>query len=159
MADENKMRQAKTAYQTFCEVLDDEKWKYKRDDEKLSLEMSVKGDDLSFDLNVNVDAERSVVSILSKFNITLQDSSAKANMGVAISAVNNAIVNGMFDYNCVSGKIVFRMVNSYLGSIISKEVYKYMLYVACSTIDQYNDKLILLSSGSLSLDEFLKQID
>ncbi len=158
MADENKMKQARMAYDTFCDMLDNEKWTYKRDDENLSLDMSVKGDDLSFKLDVKVDSERSVLSILSYFDTTVKSEDAKVNMGVAISAVNNSMVNGVFDYNFVSGKILFRLVNSYMDSIISKEVYKYMLYVTCSTIDQYNDKLVLLASGSLSLEEFLKKI-
>ena len=48
------------------------------------------------------------------------------------------------------------MTSSFKDSMLSKEVFEYMVYVSCNTIDDYNEKLFLLSENQLTLEEFLK---
>ena len=45
------------------------------------------------------------------------------------------------------------MVQSYRDSLIDMEVFKYMIYVSLNTIDEYSEKLYLLSRGKITLDE------
>ena len=51
------------------------------------------------------------------------------------------------------GRLTFRMVQSYRDSLIDMEVFKYMIYVSLNTIDEYSEKLYLLSRGKITLDE------
>ena len=66
MADEKNLARAKQAYQALCKMLDQEDWRYKKDDEKMSIETGARGDDLPIDLTIRVDAERQLVMLLSR---------------------------------------------------------------------------------------------
>ena len=58
-----------------------------------------------------------------------------------------------FDLGIEKGRLTFRMVQSYRDSLIDMEVFKYMIYVSLNTIDEYSEKLYLLSRGKITLDE------
>ena len=47
----------------------------------------------------------------------------------------------------------FRMVQCYRDSLIDMEVLKYMVFVSLNTIDEYSEKLFLLSRRHITLDE------
>ena len=73
-----------------------------------------------------------------------------------ISVINNNLVDGCFDYDLSDGTIIFRMTNSYLESEVSRELFEYMLFLSFTTVDEYNDKLMMLSKGLISLAQFLE---
>ena len=50
------------------------------------------------------------------------------------------------------------MTNSFLESKISEEVFAYMLYCSCQTIDEYNDKFLMLAKGMISIEQFLSTL-
>ena len=150
--------QAKRAYDTFCQMLDNQKWKYERNNERLELKVGVEGQDFPFTLLIKVDEERFLLSIYCYLDVNVKERRGYLDMAVGVSAVNMELINGGFDYDFQTGKLMFRVVNSYKDSVISKEVYEYMLRISCQTIDQYNDKFILLASGNLSLEEFLAKV-
>ena len=47
------------------------------------------------------------------------------------------------------------MVSSFLDSDLGDEVLSYMIAASTYAIDEFNDKLLALSLGSLSLEEFM----
>ena len=69
------------------------------------------------------------------------------------------MVAGSFDFNPATGGLFFRLTCSYRDSLISKAVYEYMLLVSCGTVDEYNDKLLMIAKGNMSLEELKKVID
>ena len=77
-------------------------------------------------------------------------------MSVAVSIANYGLVDGSFDYNIVSGKIYFRMTNSFIDSTVSKDLIMYLILCSCKTIDDYNDKFLMLSNGTISLEKFIE---
>ena len=50
------------------------------------------------------------------------------------------------------------MTSSYIGSSLSRDVFDYMISCACYTIDEYNDKLLLLAKGMTTLEQFLSDV-
>ncbi|MBQ3552749.1 MAG: hypothetical protein IJA35_06360 [Clostridia bacterium] len=76
---------------------------------------------------------------------------------MAIRIVNNGVVDGSFDYDVELGHIFFRMTNSFYDTTIGDEVVVYIILSALHTIDKYNDKLLLLSKGMISLEKFIEQ--
>ena len=80
-------------------------------------------------------------------------------MAIAVSAINNVLVNGCFDYIIADGHMFFRMTNSFIESQLGADLFKYLLYCSCQTIDEYNDKLLMVAKGMISIEQFLKSLN
>ena len=152
--DEMKLRQAKVAFATLCKALDNIEWRYTKDEENLSIDCGAQGEDLPIEIVVKVDAKRLVVSLYSRLPCVVQEDK-RVDVAIAICAINDALVDGCFDYDITTGRIFFRMTNSFMESVMSEEVFSYMLFCSCSTVDAYNDKLLMLAKDMLPLDKFL----
>ncbi len=154
MADEKKLAQARSVFETLCRTLDKHEWKYSKDEEKLMIECGAQGDDLPMKITVMVDASRSLIMLLSHIPFVIQEDK-RLDLAVAVSAVNNRLVDGSFDYDVIKGNMCFRMTNSYIESVIGEEVISYMLFCSCQTIDEYNDKFLMLAKGIVSIEQFI----
>ena len=146
---------AKTTYATLCSALDENGWHYKKDEEKLTVQCGAQGEDLPIELVIEVDADRQLVVLLSHLPVKVPEDKLM-DVTVAISTVNNVLVHGCFDYNVRTGQIIYRMANSFMDSLLGSEMFNYMIYAACHVIDEYNDKLIMLSKGMISIEKFLE---
>jgi hypothetical protein len=108
-------------------------------------------------ITIKVDPDRMLILLLSHLPFVIQEDK-RLEAAIAISAINNILVDGCFDYNVVSGHMFFRMTNSFLECAASEEIFSYLLYCSCRIIDEYNDKILMLSKGMLSLERFLELI-
>lgn len=155
MAELNQL--ALDTFATLCQALDNNDWKYKKDEEELVIECGAQGDDLPMDINIHVDAERNVVLLFSRLPFVIQEDK-RLDVAIAVSAVNNVLADGCFDYDVTNGRMYFRMTNSFIESKLSQEVFAYMLYCSCQTIDEYNDKFLMLAKGMLDMEKFLADV-
>ena len=155
MADEKKLAQAKATFETLCQTLANNDWKCKvKDEEKLIIECGAQGEDLPMDISVRVDPDRMLVILLSRLPFVTKEDK-RLDVAVAVSAVNNMLVDGSFDYDITSGDMYYRMTNSFMESVISEEVFAYLLYASCNVIDDFNDKFLMLAKGMITLEQFL----
>ncbi|MCH5350892.1 MAG: YbjN domain-containing protein [Clostridiales bacterium] len=157
MTDEKSLKQAKAVYGALCEMLNDRGWRYDKDEAGLSISCSAQGDDLPIELHIRVDTQRNLVSLLSPMPFTVAPNRRDA-LALAVSRANNGMVDGSFDYDYVNGRIVFRMTSSYLESLIGKNMFEYMLMCACYTIDEYNDKFLVVAKNEMSFAEIANYI-
>ncbi len=157
MAEEKNMAQAKAVFATLCQALDKHEWHFEKDEEKLAIECGAQGEDLPMKITVKVDADRMLIMLLSHLPFVIQEDK-RLDVAIAVSAINNALVDGCFDYDVASGHMFFRMTNSFLESTISEEVFSYMLFCSCQTIDEYNDKFLMLAKGMISIEQFLASL-
>ncbi len=157
MVEQNKMEQAKAVFATLCGAMDSNKWHYKKDEAKLTINCGVQGEDLPIEITWKVDPERLVVMLYSHLPCVVQEDK-RLDVAVAVSAINNVLVDGSFDYDITSGHMFFRLTNSFIDSRLSDAALLYMLFCATKTIDDYNDKFLMLAKGMLSLEQFLKNI-
>lgn len=155
MAEQKQL--ALDTFATLCQALDNNDWKYKKDEEKLIVECGAQGDDLPMEITIHVDAERQIVLLFSKLPFAIQEDK-RLDVAIAVSAVNNALADGSFDYDVTNGRMYFRMTNSFMDSVLSEEVFAYMLYCSCKTIDDYNDKFLMLAKGMLDMEKFLADV-
>ncbi len=161
MADEKKLAQARTVFDTLCQALDHNDWHYDKDEtdaNKLAIECGAQGDDLPMSIIIKVLAERQLVMLISKIPFTIQEDK-RLDLALAVSAINNRLVDGSFDYNVSTGRMFFRMTNSFIESTVSEELFSYMLYCSCKTIDKYNDKFLMIAKGVLPLEQFLASLN
>lgn len=150
---DEKMIKAKEIYGILCSFLDNDDWKYTKHEEDLVITMSARGDDLPIEFVVKVDSGRSLVSLFSRLPFKAPNDKI-VETAVAIAMTNYGLVDGSFDLDMKEGGIVFRMTTSYLDSLISEEVFKYMIYCTAHTVDEYNDKLMMLVKGMIDLAKF-----
>ena len=150
---EDDRKQGVRVFQTLCAMLDGKNWKYKKDEEKLSVECSARGDDLPIHLRIRVDADRRIVSFYSPiFNV---EENKRSEMAIAISVANYALNIGCFDFDIRDGEVSFRLAVAYRDSILSEVVFGDLLYTTCMTVDKYNDKLFMLGQNMMSLEAFM----
>lgn len=154
MANEHEMNQAEIAFDTLCEMLDNNGWTYTKDSENLAVYSGATGDDLPIDIRIVIDPDKQLISLFSELTFIVPEDDRIA-LAAAICAANYTMVDGCFDYNVFTGKIIFRMTSSIRNSIISKDLFEYMLYVSCATVDNYNDKLFMLTKHAISLEDFI----
>ena len=154
MADINKLELAKATYSNLCQTLDAQDWKYKKNEEKLMIECGAQGDDLPIELTIKVDPDRMLVMTFSHLPFVVQEDK-RLEVDIAVCAVNNALADGCFDYNVTNGHMFFRLTNSFMESMLGAEAFKYMIFGSCQIIDEYNDKLLMLAKGMISIEQFL----
>ena len=154
---EEKNQLALDTFAAVCLALDENDWKYRKDEENLIIECGAQGDDLPMELTVKVDPKRKFVLLFSRLPFVIQEDK-RLDLAIAVSAVNNVIADGCFDYDVTTGRMYFRMTNSFMESRIDQEVFAYMLYCSCQTIDEYNDKFLMLAKGMLDMEKFLAAV-
>lgn len=149
------MEKAKVVYEGICNALTHDEWKFKRDDEDLTIVTGAQGDDLPMNFIVMVDADRDLVRLLSPMDFEVKEEK-RTELAIAITMANNQLVNGSFDFDLGNGKIVFRMALSYRGSILGREAYDYLIRASLATIDEFNEKFLALATDMMDLEKFLE---
>lgn len=157
MAEEKEIRQAKATYDTLCEMLKERDWHYESDEDNFTIMCGARGEDLPMEIRIQVDPERLIVTLLSQMPFSVPEDK-RVEMALAVSAINFSLVDGSFDYNFVDGTMLFRMTSSYRESLVGKDMFEYMLYVSCKTIDDYNDKLLMIIKEKMTLEDLVKFI-
>lgn len=149
---ELNLKQAKATYATLCAMLDEDDWHYTKDDDELTIRCGARGEDLPIDLRIIVDPNLMVVVLISELPFSAPESRRDA-LAVAVAGANFRLADGSFDYNYKQGNMAFRLTSSFRESLISKELIKYMVYVSCSTVDEFNDKFYDIVRGNMSIEE------
>ena len=154
--DELNIQNAKSAYAKICESLDALGWKYSKTEEDLVVECGVIGENLPIALVIRCDVDMQLFQLFSHLPITVSGDKL-LDVAVAVSVINNKLVDGCFDFSFADGSIFFRMTNSFMQGTLSFETVKYLVFCACSTVDSYNDKLLMVAKGNLSIEDFLQK--
>lgn len=154
MAEPN-MTKAKETFASLCRMLDNRNWHYDKIEEDLMIKSSVKGEDLPIDFIMRVNPRNEIVSFLSWMPFKVEESK-RVDVALATCVVNYILADGSFDYDLTDGSILFRMTSSYRGSVLSEDLFEYMLMVAASTVDDYNDKFFMISKGMLTIQQFIE---
>lgn len=158
MADNMQLMYARSAYHTLCKALDNVGWNYQRKDDEFKIMFGVNGDDIPMNFLVIVDAERQLIRLLSLLPFQMNEDK-RIEGAVATCAINYLLADGSFDFDIEEGHVMFRMTNTFRGSIIGEELVNHMVSVACFTVDKYNDMLSALNDGSISLSDFIQSLN
>lgn len=156
MEDDKKVKNAQNVYNTLCEMLDEKEVHYEKHVEDLVVVFAMKGDDFPIQFIVNIDAKRQLVRVLSPLPVTFEDDK-RVEGAIATSQINYRLADGSFDYDYAKGKVYFRMTSSFADSLLSKDLFEYMIAVSSYTVDDYNDKLYMLAKGKLSVEDFFEK--
>ena len=151
------LKHAKKIFATLIKMMDSNNLKYERIDEDLTIRSGFNTDDFPVEFIIKIDAERELVRLISKLPFSMPEVK-RVDGAIAVCVANNGMVNGSFDYDLASGDMWFRLVTTFKGEVdLSKDALEYMMYVSTSTIDNYNDKLFMISKGMMSVQDFITQ--
>ena len=149
---EKEEKQARQAYAALCGMLYDRKWHYDRDDKEMSISCGVQGDDIPMKMNVFINAEAQTARLVSHLPFDVPAARRDAVVA-AICAINYNIYDGCFDYNYNDDHILFRLSVCYADSLVGKGLFGHMMSVSCFTVDEYNDKLLLVVKSGMTPEE------
>lgn len=158
MANTQSVKLAQTNFKALCAMLDDNKWTYEKDEGALKITTGARGDDLPIGITIRFNTDLELVTLYSLLPFSVPENKRKI-MALAISRANLGMVDGSFDYKYSEGKILFRMTASYASSLLSKDMYEYMLFVSCNTVDEYNDKFLTVCKQDMTVEELFKLIN
>ncbi len=153
MADEKRER-ALRVFRGLCDNLDKRNWNYQKDEERLRIECTAHGDDLPMDLSIRVEADRQLLMLLSTLPFNVPEDK-RLDLAIAITHVNDRLVDGSFDYNISDGRILFRLTSSFIDSEIGNDLFTYLVGCSCQTIDAFNDKLMRVALDMMGVEEFI----
>ncbi len=155
MADKKQLKEALATYKSLCSALDKRKWNYTKEEDDLLIRFNVTGDDLQMSFVMMIDADRALVRLMSwlPFNATKNPDAVSQ----AILLANYKMVAGSFDFNHKDGAIAYRLSASYTGAILGDGVFNYMINCAANTVDDYNDELMMLDKGHITLAQFVEK--
>lgn len=163
MAEEINMKNAKEVFDTLVKALNDLDWKFRKNEDDLVIISGAKGDDIPIDFIVKVNPKNEVVQFLSKLPFNMPEDK-RVDGAIAVCVANYTLIDGSFAYDMRDGKILFKMTSSYRGSIfsenvifITKDLFEYMIAVAISTVDHYNDKFLMIAKGRMTVQQFIEQ--
>ncbi len=158
MIDEDMAKQARRVFKTACTIFDEKGFKCEKDEENFSISCCMQGDDLDITIEIKIDPEVYSVLVYSVMPFRVLPEKKDA-MAVAVSRANWGLPDGIFDYNYEHGKILFRTNMCYKDSLISNDVFNYMVGIVCYFVDKYNDRFFAVSKSDMTFDEIMKFID
>ncbi|MBR6825646.1 MAG: hypothetical protein IKM59_03765 [Oscillospiraceae bacterium] len=156
MADVNKLERAKQVYATLCQAIDERKWTYTKEEEKLLVHFSVRGDDLPMHFLLVVDADRQLVRLMSPLPFKMCEEK-RIEGAIATCVASYKMVEGNFDYDLSDGEIVFRTTASFRDSVIGTGLFQYMISLSCAMVDKYNDLFLAIDKGIYSIQDFIEK--
>lgn len=161
MASEKQIQEAKTIYESLKGFFADVNYRYKVVNEEPEriyvLEYGVRGDDIPMDFSILIEVERGILKFISPQPVRFSPEK-RADAAMAICAINDAIVDGSYSMDLEDGTVTYMQTTCFRGSLISPEVFRYMIGLSNSIVDAFNDKLLLLQNGIMDLDAFIKAI-
>lgn len=157
MSEDNKFQAAKNVYKTLCEMLDDNKLEYQKNDDELFVSLTMNGEDIPIRIGIDVDKDMQFVTMFSTIPLVVAKDK-RMDVAIATSQINFRLATGNFIFDFDNNYISFRISTCFMDSLISKTLLVRMLSIVCFTVDEYNDKFLMLVKGGLSLEKFLEVI-
>ena len=158
MADELHLQESWEIYENLCRTYSEKGLKFERHDENMVITFTMRGDDIPMEFVVQVIAGNRLVRLYSPLPVNVEESKT-VEMVVATVYVNSKILNGAFDYNMKEHRLSFNILNAFHNSNLDDEVFVYMLSVAVSTVNKFNDLFFLLSKGMITIEQFMEEVD
>lgn len=156
MADDKRLQDAQTVYNTLCGILDDKEIKYNKTPEHLMASFLVSGNDLSIGIIAMVDPEKELIRMFTQLTFSF-DEDKRLEGALATCSLNLLLADGSFDYDFSTGEVLFRITSSYKDSIISRDLVGYMIACLLITIVQNSDKLLKINSGELTVEDLFSK--
>ena len=152
-----RMQEAKAVFESLVNHLNNIHLNFAQEEleDRFVIRFNMSGDDIPMRFFLYVNPNQRIITLHSPQPVTFP--ADKLDIGCkAICAINYRLSDGDFQIDIRDGEVLFNMSNSYADSLISDEVFNYMLGMSINMVDEFNDKLLMLSKGLISLEQFIK---
>ena len=127
-------------------------------EEDYLVQFNMSGEDIPMRFFIYVKPERQVVTLHSPQPVTFAEDK-RDQAYKAICAINYRLSDGDFQIDLRGGEVLFNMTNCYAGCQVGDELFNYMLGMSINIVDEFNDKLLMLSKGLIDIDTLIKSLD
>ncbi len=138
-------------------MLEHKKLKYaidERSDSRTHIRIHFTGEDLPMTLHIILRADKQICSVFSLMPFKICEE-MRNDAAIAVTAANHGLIDGSFDMDMDTGEIRFRLTSCYIGTVLTEELFAYLMFVSARTVDHYNDRFEALNNGTMSLEQFL----
>lgn len=156
--DPERIENAARNAEQLISMLEHRKLKYtveERTDARTHIRVHFTGEDLPMTLHLILRADRQMASVYSVLPSQFPPE-RRNDAALAVTAANHGLIDGSFDLNLDNGEIRFRLTSCFIGTVLTEELFSYLMFVSAETVDRYNDRLAALNDGTLDLEGFLK---
>lgn len=156
---EQKKNEAKVVYDSLVAHLNSIKLNFeaKELEDRYMIKFNMSGDDIPMRFFIYVNPDKQLITLHSPLPVTF--AADKRDLACkALCAINYRLSDGDFQIDIRDGEVLYNMSNCYAGSLISSDVFNYMLGMSINIVDEFNDKLLMLSKGLIDLDTMLKDL-
>jgi Uncharacterized conserved protein len=150
------MEQAKKMYSTIVKAVENIGWHGDFDEEQMRIELRVRGDDLPMIHRIHVRPELKMVSLFCTMPFSLSQERMMEG-AFALCYINDMLTNGSFDLDVSDGAICFRYGLPYMDSIIGPGAVEHMIGFCTQVVDEFNDSLMAINGGLLSVEDFINK--
>ncbi len=154
MENSELMIKAQNVCDTICSMLDSKNYTYECELDSFEVNTGVKGKDIPMPIRFVVQPERQMVSVYSPLPFEIKEDK-RIDIAMCLTVVNNHLVDGSFDCDLNRGRIAYRATACYIESEIGEGLFEYMLSMVATTVDEYNDKLFMVSQGVMDFEQFV----
>ena len=105
-------------------------------------------------LHIILRADKQICSVFSLMPFKICEE-MRNDAAIAVTAANHGLIDGSFDMDMDTGEIRFRLTSCYIGTVLTEELFVYLMFVSARTVDHYNDRFEALNNGTMSLEQFL----
>ncbi len=156
-AEQNRIETVSRNTEVLISMLDRRELKYtieERSEGRTHIRIRFTGEDLPISLHIILRTDRQIVSVLSAMPFHISEERMQ-DAAIAVAAANHGLIDGSFDLNMKTGEIRFRLTSCFIGTVLSEELFAYLVFVSAETIDRYNDRFSDLNEGKLDLAGFI----
>ena len=153
--DESKnYERALNVYHILLTTLDDMKWKYEKNDNDLAVTYTVAGEDIPMTFHMIVDPGLLAVRCFSFLPVTFPEG-RRIDGVIAACNAGYGLYEGKFFCNLQDGRIIFNSVSCFGGCEVNGYWIASIMGLAHWTVDEQNDRFLMLSKGMMSLQDFM----
>ena len=124
------------------------------DEKDLTIDATFDGKDIPMRIILTVNDLHQLVTLISHMPFEVKEDK-RIDLALAVAEANLGKPYG-FDYDVKNGRIVYKASNSFRGTGISDETLEYMMVLALTMIDRYNDKFLSVATDNMTLAQFLE---
>lgn len=150
-------RRTKAVYAATKDMCDEMGVRYAARDDVCELAFTSVGEDLHIPVTIRLSPENRVLAVLCECPFTVP-ARGRDDVALAANMINFSLADGSFDFDYLRGRLRFRVTSGYYDSLLGKEAVYRMLTYALIATDEYNDKLLDIALGRLSVSRFAEML-
>ena len=158
MADEMMVREAKAVYESLKKYFDHIGMKYQvqaeEPEEQYVIQFGMKGYDIPMEFHIFIHVDPGIIRVISPQPVKFE-AEKRLEAALAICKINNKIIDGAYSMDLETGMVLYTQTTCFMGSLLSDEVFAYLLGMSGSIVDHFNDKLLMLQTGMIDLEGFI----